>query len=465
MKKIIALTLVLTLVLSVMSGCAKSGKSAAAPNASTASNPKTPVTAQGNCVAQANYPQQLQFPKEDDFKDGLYSEEYNAAYTAWFNQISAQRSHQYEHPNYFLQRTAPAFLSELGTKNGVYSPLNVFLALAMLAEITDGQSRQQVLDLLGYADLPSLRQAVGSLWLANYSDDGSVTSILGSSLWLNKDLPCVQKTLDTLATNYYASAFSGEMGSPQYTQLLRDWLNEQTGGLLQEQAGNIELTPETVLAIATTVYFKAGWQDSFSPDATVQQVFHATDKDITCDFMNMSDSMQYYWGENFSATSLLFQNGGDMWFFLPDENVSTDALLAENSGIYSLLSDAYAWQNAKNIEVNLSVPKFDVSSQMDLCTQLQTLGVTDVFSWKSSDFTPLTTATDKIFVSQVNHAARVKIDEEGCEAAAFTVMIMEATCAPPTDEVDFVLDRPFVFAVTGVNGDVLFIGVVNQPVE
>ena len=43
---------------------------------------------------------------------------------------------------------------------------------------------------------------------------------------------------------------------------------------------------------------------------------------------------------------------------------------------------------------------------------------------------------------------------------------MEAgAAAPPKDEMDFVLDRPFLFAITGTDGLPLFVGVVNQPVS
>jgi len=34
---------------------------------------------------------------------------------------------------------------------------------------------------------------------------------------------------------------------------------------------------------------------------------------------------------------------------------------------------------------------------------------------------------------------------------------------PPKDEVDFVLDRPFLFVLTGTDGMPLFVGVVNDP--
>ena len=75
----------------------------------------------------------------------------------------------------------------------------------------------------------------------------------------------------------------------------------------------------------------------------------------------------------------------------------------------------------------------------------------------------MTKDIDEIFVSQVEHAARVKIDEEGCEAAAYTVMIACGSAMPPREEVEFTVDRPFLFVITGRDGLPLFIGVVNQP--
>ena len=65
--------------------------------------------------------------------------------------------------------------------------------------------------------------------------------------------------MDSIARHYRASSYQGEMGTDAFNQALQDWLNEQTGGLLKEQAEGIKLTPETILALATTVYFRSKW--------------------------------------------------------------------------------------------------------------------------------------------------------------------------------------------------------------
>ena len=95
---------------------------------------------------------------------------------------------------------------------------------------------------------------------------------------------------------------------------------------------------------------------------------------------------------------------------------------------------------------------------------LRSLGVTDVFDADTADFSPLMDNTDGIFLSQAKHAARVAIDEKGVIAAAYTVMAAAGAAMPPDERVDFTLDRPFLFAVTGGSGTALFAGIVNTPV-
>ena len=154
-----------------------------------------------------------------------------------------------------------------------------------------------------------------------------------------------------------------------------------------------------------------------------------------------------------------------MTFLLPDEGVSPEDLLADGQAMEFLLMDDKwdGWANRKGLIVNLAMPKFDVSSDLDLISGLQALGITEVFDPQVSDFTPMTKEVEGIYVSQAEHAARVAVDEEGVTAAAYTVMSMCGAGAPPEEEVDFVLDRPFLFVITGVDGLPLFVGVVNRP--
>ncbi len=418
----------------------------------------SPFVPTAYALAEAEYPN---IPKYADYDD-------KDAYNAWRDAQKRQAEYfgKAEGLESFISATVSEFLGNAGDENLVYSPLNVYLALAILAETTDGETRKQILDLLGSQDIKALRENANVLWNANYNDDGIVTSLLASSLWMKDGFEYNMDTLKTIAKNYYASSFSGEMGSEEYNKQLREWLDEQTGGLLSEHTKNVEMTVDTILAIATTIYFKASWENEFNEAHNTKDIFHAPSGDITAEFMNQSNAeATYYWGENFSAASLGLDGSGSMWFLLPDEDVSVDTLLQDEEAPRFLSArNKYEWQNKKPALINYSIPKFDVDSKLQLVESMQNLGVTDCFDPFISDFTPLTKERDDLYVSSIEHAARVVIDEEGVVGAAYTVITTDTTGAliTPPEEIDFVVDRPFVFAVTGEDGSILFVGVVNN---
>lgn len=487
MKKLISLALILAMLCTALTGCGADDPPAAdhpdntdqaAPNrpADTPSSTEKealPMKEENNsttvsALSQALYPQTAPYPDKSDYyeSDGSFQFElYQDDLRLWEEEAGKRRAlaENYDSPTAFYASAIPQFLCGTGNENRVCSPVNVYLALAMLAEITGGENREEILDLLGAEDLDALRNAASNIWLSNYSDDGSVTNILASSLWLNEDIAFRQAAVDALSEYYYASVYQGRMGSAELNRALQNWLNEQTKGLLENQASEMEFDRGSILALASTVYFKAGWSGQFNEKNTTDDIFHGKDGDITHPFLHRSDTCHYYRGGHFAAVPLSFTNSGKMWLILPDEDTTVDELLRESPEVFDLVRSSNEWENTKLVTVNLSVPKFDVVSMTDLSASLQTLGLKDIFDAQRADFSPIMEETRAAWVSEVNHAARVKIDEEGCEAAAFTMIMVRCAALLSEEKVDFTLDRPFLFVITGVTGEPLFAGVVNQP--
>lgn len=428
-----------------------------------------PVAMPAFAVAQAQYPKMAPYPNERAYikRNGDFdSEGFSKVYNAWNASRQAQRREKgyADGLESFFVTSTRQFLSNTNGENRVYSPLNVYMALGMLAELTDSGSRQQILDLLGSESIETLRAQASDLWNANYCQDGAVSSVLASSLWLSEDISFVQSTMDTLADTYYASSYQGKMGSDAFNQALQDWLNTQTGGLLEEQAGQVALSPDTVLALATTVYFQAKWSGGFSENNTKAGVFHAASGDVTADFMHQGGTDTFFWADQFGAVAQDLEGSGKMWFILPDEGVLPEDLLNDDT-VMHLIENPYDWENQKRLIINKALPKFDVTSQMDLCTGLKELGITDVFDPAVSDFSPTTEDTDALYLSGAQHDTRVAIDEEGVTAIAYTAMMVCGAAEPPEDEMDFVLDRPFLFVITSSDALPLFVGIVNQPTQ
>lgn len=409
------------------------------------------------------YPTMAPCPNYADYAD---QDQYQVDYAAW----QRGQNRQYNQPkNYadsltnFFQTSMAQYLQ--GEGNSAYSPVNVYLAMAMLAETAHGSSRWQILNLFGLDNIDQLRKQASHMWNAHYSDDKKTTLKLANSLWLDDAYAFKQVTANRLAETYYASSFSGDLGSDEANQKLQSWLNQNTGGLLQEQANNIELSPNTVFALASTAYFSASWEDEFDADETKDATFHSLKGDSIVPFMNQClENYTYYRGDNFSAISLRLSGNNDMWLILPDKGHTVAEIL--NSDAYlQMTMHPDEWENKEFYhEVYLSLPKFDVTRQQDLVAGIKAMGVTDIFDASVSDFTSVTD-TPSVYVSKMNHAARVAVDETGCLGTAFTVIEAPGFSFTPDDKkvICFTLDRPFLFVVSSRDNLPLFAGVVNEP--
>lgn len=106
-------------------------------------------------LAAAKYPEMAVYPNEMDYidsKTGEFDDEgFSKVYNAWREDKKAQQNQPEGYANgldKFFSESIADLLSDSNGHNKVCSPLNVCMALAMLAEVTGGSSRQQILDLL-----------------------------------------------------------------------------------------------------------------------------------------------------------------------------------------------------------------------------------------------------------------------------------------------------------------------------
>lgn len=417
---------------------------------------QSPALSQKVCLA--HYPA---MPPMPDLSDPAYEEKYDA----WWNAVHAQQRELGHAKGLepFFSAAASAFLTDATEENRVISPVNMYMALGMLAEVTGGESRQQILCALGYNGIVACRKQASDVWNANYRQDGVTNLLLGSSVWLSDRYAWKTPALQQLVDTYYASSYKGAMGTTSMDKALQTWLEQQTGGLLKDQIKGIKTKTETALALATTVYYKDQWSIRFDEKLTAPAPFHAPSGEVTCPFMHRNrEADTYFWGKDFGAVALSTSGNNIMWLILPDKG-KTPADVIRSGEVMRMLDHALDWKNQRTMEVNLSLPVFDVHSQLELSQGFANMGITHVLDSTKADFSPVADAP--MVLSQIRHDVRVQINEEGIQAAGYTVMEAEGTGGIPENikKIDFTLDRPFLFAVTGADEVPLFMGVVNNP--
>ena len=430
--------------------------------------PAIPMIVSASCVSRAPASRMLYRSdfSEEELDNGGWEliENQHAERTAQLNAALPSLSA-------FTEACSYQLLSESQGQNRVWSPVNAYIALAMTAELSGGDTRAQLLDVLGTDSVEVLRARISAVW-EQVTEKSTSSSMLANSLWLDDDAEFVQETMDALAYHYYASVYQGDLGSDKTNRAMTNWMRNQTGGLLSDRTGKVSVAPDDqVMTIASTVYFYSKWKDEFSASDNTQGVFHTDTEDLQVTYMNQKEVyMYYYWAEDFGAVEMGLKNGARMWFFLPDDDKTVGEVLSSEDYMEMIVNSGYheqIYEDRKWMKVNFSLPKFDITAAADLKEALSAMGLSDLFEPTGNDFSPSVIRAnenhDPVYLADIHQDTRIQVDEQGVAAAAYIELNFGAgAAAPPEEIIDFVLDRPFVFAITQ-SSIPLFVGVVNCP--
>lgn len=400
----------------------------------------------------------LPFPASEDYED---MEERMADYEEWVKQEErreADAAPVVSGLQGFTKDAAPLLLD--GEENGIWSPLNAYISLAMLAQTASGTTRQEIVDALGAGAMEELRAGVRAVWEQVELDGDSANRTIANSLWLDDGLRYHRKNLKILGTDFYASVHRTDLDSSEADAQIQEWISGQTDGLLEGTAPEEDADPSgrRVLVLASTLYVSGSWMEPFKESSSREGVFHGPDGDVTCTYMNGQMEMaEYCRGGDFSAVGLGIEMGCDLWLVLPDEGTTVSELLENGEYLDTVLSGEYE----KGVKVRLSMPKFDMSASMDLSDGLKQLGIREAFSSLGGDFSETLSMKGPIYVDGVQQSARIIVDEQGVRAASAAEITVVSKGIDP-QIVELTLDRPFLFVLT--YRDVpLFAGVVAEP--
>ena len=416
----------------------------------------------GYAVAEAEYP---------EIKDNLISWTMTKEDTMHYSREDG-KTDSLEYTRAVLN----AFLSDT-KENAVFSPLSLYFSLASLAEMSGGETRDQILDLLGEQDIESLRKTARAVWLNVYfngkpykmdSEDTEYV-IPSNSFWLNSNAAVTgdSSVAEKLKTDYFTSFYKGDPLDDGFQNAYRAWLNDHTGGLLKDAVENMSFSPYDVFTLVNTLYLKLTWYDPFDEENNKEDTFYGLNGKTLATYMNQTRyGGQYYKGSCFSSAYLPTHTNAAVVFILPDQGTTLEEIIKNESYMEYFEnrwgSSIYTPPEGYDLyEIHFSVPKFNITSSYDLQPYLISLGVTNAFDAKKADI-PFIKSTngENLFITNAKQDVTVDVNEKGISAAAITRM-GGGFGDPVFYKVEMNLNRPFLMLVISECNTPLFAAAIN----
>lgn len=344
------------------------------------------------------------------------------------------------------------------TDNWLVSPFSLQCALGMLLNGANGETHDEILYTLGLFQYSQeevnvyFKKLIEGLHTVN----SAITVKTSNSVWGNAGVPLKDDFQKMNIENYFAMVSQLDFSDPSAVDQINAWCNQTTEGLIPSILE--EVNPTATVYLLNSLYFKARWESEFAPEKTQEGDFNTSSgKVVKADFMQTQRMAVYVENEWFTSTSLSYQNDSYvMRLILPQPEISIDQVLQALSE-----SDGNLWKNTILADINLKMPRFALEDKLDLVSTLQALGMKKAFT-NGADFSSMSDIAT--YISLVQQATRLKVDEEGSEGAVVTVIEGDLMSPLPEEEVDFFLDRPFLFQIIeSSTGTVLFMGQVGLP--
>lgn len=351
-------------------------------------------------------------------------------------------------------------------QNFVFSPIAVYHALALLAQTTAGETKKEILDALNLKEDELTKKTQELYKNFNINSVGNGRLMLNSSLWLSNNLNSNEERCKEIADSTNCAIRKVDMGTSSADKQIQRWVNVNTGNLLKDSVSNIKTKTDQLFALFSAIYLKGNWVSHFNEKSTKKRNFYVTkEHKEKCFFMNQINEDDLLVGKHFTAIKMWLNEVGRMYFILPNEGYTPNDI-SNDEDLLCLLEGDESKLKKKYYNLHISIPKFDIKANGDLIEQIKKIGIQKVFDMEQADFSPISDE-DYLYIDNANQAARLKINEDGVEAAAyveFSACLGMGMLFEKPKEYDFVLDRPFMFSV--VKGDTsLFIGTVTDPTK
>ena len=361
-------------------------------------------------------------------------------------------------------------------ENIMISPYSIMMAMSMLDNAADGETKAELEKVLGIADLDKWNEEF-STYFKTYlnqddtnqdSEEQKLVLRTTNSIWKNDtyysfDSEVQTKYLNLMKDLYGAEGLSMDFAKSNPKDQINSWVEEKTEGMIKNLIQEpIEKDVENVLVNA--LYFSGKWQTEFEQNATKENAeFFGKTGTTKVDMMrNSCGNYKYVEKDMLAVAEFPFQDGDMvMDVVLAKEDASTieEFNKLSNKEKTALFLEVSGSEEEK---LNVSLPKFKMTyGTKDIKNQLQQMGITSVFTEEVQLPGLKGDNLENICVSDVLHQTIIEVAERGVKAGAATGIIFKPIA--PSKVTEFNVNKPFVYVIRDTKTNMIyFVGQIED---
>ncbi|XP_017889133.1 uncharacterized protein LOC108630369 [Ceratina calcarata] len=363
--------------------------------------------------------------------------------------------------NLFNTHFSQTLNKQYQNENLVLSPASVKMALTMLMEGANGNSKSELISVLRLPEEESRRTELIQNTLRSLKRNENGTEIdFSARLWVHENLPVLHTYEDTVRLRYKSDVQNVNFKDSKNTAaLINKWIRNATRNALSSL---IDVQPDTRILLTSVVYFKGHWLKSFDKAKTKLECFYIPNGECRKTYMMKHESVyRYAYVHSIDAhvLEIPYSDGKTSMLVLMPKRRENDPYLRILSEDLVTVPVSAILASLKRRDVTVHLPKFKIESNFNLEPTLKRMGIENIFG-SNANFTALI-SNGLVHVTDVLQNVEIEVDEEGTLAAADTEVGYELLSAWGND---IKMDRPFIFIIVdSLTNTILFSGRFIKP--
>ena len=348
-------------------------------------------------------------------------------------------------------------LREAGAdKSIILSPISITYALGMLNNGAAGETQQQICNVLGFGETGAdgINDFCRKMLTEAPQLDKLTKVLISNNIYMNQGYELKPDFVQKAKDYYDAQPETRFFGDGKTMDVINQWASDHTEKMIEKVLDADSFNPAAVSYLLNAIYFKGAWAEKFDKANTRDEAFEGASRSVP--MMHQEHQFSYRENELCQALRLPYGNGAySMTVLLPREGKTVSDVLQGLTA--ETWQQQYQYMGSALADVKL--PRFESNTDVWLNDIMMQLGMPKAFTDRAEfpDFCNVAT-----MIGMMKQVARIKLSEEGTEAAAVTVIGMEfASASEPIEplRVNFHATRPFLYVISEQStGAIFFVG-------